>query len=80
VLGRVLAWRLVAAADMPTYEAEPQMDPPTVGLQTFFTALGRTRPHILYLIEMRARCCHHCFSSNTCSVRQSSIPKVCPGL
>jgi hypothetical protein len=64
VLGRVLAWRLVAAADMPTYEAEPQMDPPTMGLQTFFTALGRPRLHIVDLIEMGARCCHRGFSSS----------------
>jgi hypothetical protein len=54
VLGRVLAGGLVAAADMPTEEAEPKMHPPAMSLEAFLAALRRARLDAVDLIEMRA--------------------------
>jgi len=58
MLGRVLAGRLVAAADMTAFEAEPQMDPPSAGLETFLAALRRARLDMPDLMKMSAACCH----------------------
>ena len=37
VLRRMFVLRRVAATDMPTFEAQTQMDPPVTGFHTFFT-------------------------------------------
>jgi hypothetical protein len=53
MLGGVFPPRRIAAADVATNQAGPQMDPRPPQLQTFLTAFG---PGLdgLYLIEMRA--------------------------
>src|SRR5579871_1524988 len=40
VLGRMLAWRSVAAADMPTLGTTPQVKPPTTRCKTLHAALA----------------------------------------
>ena len=51
---RMFAGRVVATADVPAGEAKTQVHPPTARLETFFTALGRSRFDGLNLPEMRA--------------------------
>ena len=51
VLGRVLILGVIAAADMPTYLAKPQMDPGIAYFQAIFTAI-RAWCDNLYLVKM----------------------------
>src|SRR5262249_11193585 len=54
VLGRVLAFGAVAAADVAAAQAHPQVDPLRLRLQAFLAALGRARLDLAHLIEVRA--------------------------
>ena len=50
---RVLVFRVIAAADMATGQAETEVDPGISDRETLFTAFRRFRFYILfYLIEM----------------------------
>jgi hypothetical protein len=51
MFGRVLVLRRVAATDMPADQAQPQVNPRVVHLQTLFAAVCM-RLHVLNLIEM----------------------------
>lgn len=58
---RVFVLRGVAAADMPTFQAEPQVDPSIPRLQAVLTALG-AGSNSAYLVEMCALSRHDCVS------------------
>ena len=48
----------VAAANMPTTQAETQVDPGISRLEAIFTAIG-TGSGFPYLIEVGTSCCRH---------------------
>src|SRR5438046_700373 len=54
VFGGVLRWRRIAAADVPTGEAEPEVNPPAPRLETFLAAIGSRRIDRPNRAEMRA--------------------------
>jgi hypothetical protein len=58
VLGRVLILRLVAAPDVPTAHAQPQMHPGVADLQAILTAIRAGR-YVVYLIEMGTGLYHY---------------------
>jgi hypothetical protein len=51
---RVLVGRVVAAADMPAAETEPEMHPGAVHPEALLAALRRARSDVTYLVEMGA--------------------------
>src|SRR6185437_3238446 len=50
----VLVGRLVAAAHVAAFETQAKVDPPSVGRETFLTALRRLRLDVADLPEVRA--------------------------
>src|SRR4051794_27692330 len=55
VSGRVLAWRAVAAADMPAFEADPQVQPGAALREALLAAVdGFRQLGDVYVVEMRA--------------------------
>jgi len=57
MLGSMLILRRIAAADMPAFETEAQVDPRISNFQTILTSIG-ARCDVLYLIKMRTLLCH----------------------
>jgi hypothetical protein len=58
VLRRVPVRRVVAAADVPTLQAQTEMHPPAAHLQALLTAVRGVRRDGVDVIEMRALCGH----------------------
>ena len=63
MLGGVLILRRVAAADMPAFETEAQVNPRIPDSQTILTAI-RAGCHLSYLVEMGTLCSQDCFLSD----------------
>jgi hypothetical protein len=57
MLGRVLVLGRIAAADVPAFQAKPQMDPCVAGLDAVFTDM-LVRVGNLDLVHMIAAFCH----------------------
>jgi hypothetical protein len=55
VFGRVRVRRIVAAADVPADQAQPQMNPGAVDREAFLAAVRGSRGHVPDLVEMPAR-------------------------
>ena len=64
VLGSMLVWGVIAAADVPTGQANAQMNPCTAHFQAIFTTL-RTRRHIPDLVFMNTHFFHSLFHWTT---------------
>ena len=56
MLGGVFVFRIIAAADVPTDQAQPQMDPRIAHLQAFLAALAAGMD-VTNFTEMLATCC-----------------------
>ena len=52
--------RVIAATHVAALQAEPEVHPATVGLQTLFTSVWSARAYLMNVIEVRAiRCSSH---------------------
>src|SRR5690349_9031560 len=58
MLRRVLVRRIVAAPDVAAGEAQTQMDPPSVHLETFLAPFRCARGDVSDLVEVTAGGCH----------------------
>jgi hypothetical protein len=54
MLRRVLALRLITAADMATFTAHSQVNPSHSHLETLFATLGSSRVDFMNMIQMSA--------------------------
>jgi hypothetical protein len=59
MLGGVFVFRIIAAADVPTDQAKPQMNPGIAHLQAFLAALAAGFDLSNFTEMFAARCCGH---------------------
>jgi len=57
MLGSVLIFRIVTAADMPAFQTEAQVDPGITRFQAILASIG-TRCDLTYLVKMTTLFCH----------------------